>query len=241
MKFRFSFHIGTSGFGFIELMMVAGLTSIVLFGMAQIILSNANAHKSLELTNGLNMTITELQMVLKNPVACSANIANFSPNPFDPTAQLVAVQKISSLTKDIITNNGPLPNAPGTSVTITLENFNNISATNYTADLTLTLDRGINAVGGRIIKRRLPIDLVSSGSPPTVTISGCSSTPTSGGALSQNDVCALFGGTYDPIQAKCVGTGGGGTSCPAMPMACGNGVTYTYHLRGPAPIITQDR
>lgn len=164
---------------------------------------------------------------------CAVNIANFSPNPFDPTApNTITVQKISSLTKDIIKNHGTLPNTPGSSVTITLENFNNISATNYTADLAVTLDRGPNAVGGRIVKRAIPLDLISSGSSPTVTIVGCSSTPSNGGPLSQNDVCALFGGSYDSTQGKCIGTGGGGTACPGMPLACGNGVTYTMPSQG---------
>jgi prepilin-type N-terminal cleavage/methylation domain-containing protein len=233
------------GFSLIEMMIVMGIMSVVMFSIMQFTMTSVRTTKSLELNAELDQMMIQLQLTLKDPTVCANNIGNLSSNPFNPTSQnsSLSINQINSLTGQILgplINNGGLPNTNGTSVKMALENFNNTGPTNYTADLAVTLDKGPNAnTGGRIIKRSIVVGLVTSGTAPTVTITGCNAVSNSAAAaVSNNAICALFGGTYNAGSGLCTGTTMG--QSPPIPGSC-PAVTYTYNsvISIPVPATTQ--
>ncbi len=216
------------GFSLIEMMVVVGVMSIVMLAAGQFIMANMHATRSIELTSELDQMMLELQLTLKNPAVCAANLPNLASNPLDPTAPArIALSKIDSLTSTILTNGGTLRNQSGSTVNIYLENFQNISPTEYTADLAVELDKGqVNIIGGKLIKRHILLDLTTANPAPAVTVSACYAMANS--SSSPTAVCSLLGGTYNATSGLCDNiTVSGPSTSPSSICAMFGGV-YNY-------------
>lgn len=214
------------GFSLLEVMIALGVVSFLSFTVLQLVFTNLQATKSVEITAALDNLIMEVNMALKDPTICQSNITNFSttslPSPLEGASINFKQITLPSVTNPLVSSNASLVNLPGTKLSLNIDSIKPISAVTYLANISISLDKGQGVIGGRNIVRRLPISLTltTAGGP----ITGCNTFGPSGGsaAMTAPTICALVGQTFDPVTNKCSGAvASGGPGCQAASTTCG--------------------
>lgn len=205
------------GFSLLEVMIALGVVSFLSFTVLQLVFTNLQATKSVEMTASLDNLILEVSMALKDPAVCQSNLANFAtttlPSPLDTGSINLTQITLPSSTTPLARSNGSLVNQPNTKLALTIGNIKPITTTSYLANIAVSLDKGLGTIGARNIVRNIPMNLTltAAGGP----ITGCNTFgPSSGGSpaasssppqVTTAQICAAFGTTVDSNTGQCAG------------------------------------
>lgn len=205
------------GFSLLEVLVALGIVSFLSFTVLQLVFTNLQATKSVEMTASLDNLILEVNTALKDPAVCLSNLSNFStttlPSPLATGSINVSQITLPSATTPLARTNGSLANQPNTKLALSIGNIKPLTTTSYLANIAVSLDKGLGTIGARNIVRNIPMSLTltTAGGP----ITGCNTFgPSSGGnpAASPSapqvtiaQICAAFGTTVDSKTGQCAG------------------------------------
>jgi len=191
----------------IEAMIAVAVLSGVALAGTHMVTGFLSTQKSMTADSNIQDLLNEAHMAFKNPVQCSANIPNFSTTTLTAAnyANLrIIVNKWTLNGNNFLVNLDVVPGITNSKISLSIEKFQPISATEYKALAYFNIERGQQVSGGSTRSRHLPINLITTGN----TITSCSFSAVE--MLSEQDlelvkadVCTSFGGTYDTVTKRC--------------------------------------
>jgi hypothetical protein len=191
-----------SGFSLIEVMIAIAISMGVMYGLASVIIFNARATKSTELSGEFNLLVSTIQTIINKEASCQAlfNGINFTATTAGEIKPVISASPLMFHGSEIAKEGSPATGLKVTKIvfdkiidnTLPDVTISGITSKHYLANLHLETEKMITggAIGGNQLSANFPVSLLVSAN----KVTGCYGEGTV--AENPSKTCTTIGGAY---------------------------------------------